>query len=328
MNGSTFPAAQASITSATPSATSSEFGSRIVEFVRATAPDTWEGLPVRFFQTFSSTVGYQDAFPSGGGSEDLVPLFDLEMWGAPTSAPARDVQNHNFVYQRFQRGIMHYDDECKCTEGLLLADYLKAIITGVNLPDDLAQEASKSPLFKQYDITTQTGPLRPAELTGSNLANAFRPFLDTAGPVPAPAAVPVASSPDAAASEPSPTSTPNTAPAARGNAPTATPESSSPSAGASSTAQTSPLGDLSAYRTITQDTLDKLNAGDQRGATTRIRDLETEWDKAEARLKPKDTAEWTKIDDTIDEALRQLRSAKPDVAKEKTALQALLDVLK
>ena len=127
---------------------------------------------------------------------------------------------------------------------------------------------------------------------------------------------------------PSATSTPNTAAAARGNGPTATPESPSQSGGASSTAQTSPLGDLSTFRTITQDTLDKLNAGDQRGATTRIRDLETEWDKAEARLKPKSPAEWTKIDDKIDAALRQLRAVNPNPANEKTALQDLLDVLK
>jgi uncharacterized membrane-anchored protein len=95
----------------------------------------------------------------------------------------------------------------------------------------------------------------------------------------------------------------------------------------SMTGSTSPLGDLSTFRTITQDTLDKLDAGDQRGATARIRDLETEWDKAEARLKPKDSAEWTKIDDTIDAALRQLRAVNPNAAKEKTALQELLGVL-
>ena len=92
--------------------------------------------------------------------------------------------------------------------------------------------------------------------------------------------------------------------------------------------KTSPLGDLSTFRAITQDTLDKLNAGDQRGATTRIRDLETAWDNAEARLKPKNSAEWTKIDEKIDAALRQLRAVNPNPANEKTALQDLLDVLK
>ena len=95
----------------------------------------------------------------------------------------------------------------------------------------------------------------------------------------------------------------------------------------SMTGSASPLGDLSTFRTITQDTLDKLNGGDQQGATTRIRDLETEWDNAEARLKPKSPAEWTKIDDKIDEALRQLRAVNPNPATEKTALQDLLGVL-
>jgi hypothetical protein len=94
-----------------------------------------------------------------------------------------------------------------------------------------------------------------------------------------------------------------------------------------STQSASPLGDLSPFRAITQDTLDKLNAGDQRGATARIRDLETAWDKAEATLKPKSPAEWTKIDDKIDEALRQLRAVNPNPATEKTALQDLLGVL-
>src|SRR5581483_6375602 len=93
------------------------------------------------------------------------------------------------------------------------------------------------------------------------------------------------------------------------------------------TQSASPLGDLSTFRTITQDTLDKLNAGDQKGATTRSRDRETAWDKAEASLKPKSPAEWTKIDDKIDEALRQLRAVNPNPATEKTALQDLLSVL-
>ena len=42
---------------------------------------------------------------------------------------------------------MHYDDACKCTQGLLLADYLKALLSGENLPADLAAQASGSPLY-------------------------------------------------------------------------------------------------------------------------------------------------------------------------------------
>ena len=90
----------------------------------------------------------------------------------------------------------------------------------------------------------------------------------------------------------------------------------------------SPLGDLSLFRTITQDTLNKLSSGDQTGATTRIGDLEYEWDNAQSRLKPKDNAEWTKIDGKIDTVLRELRAIHPNIDSEKLALQALLAVLK
>jgi uncharacterized membrane-anchored protein len=98
--------------------------------------------------------------------------------------------------------------------------------------------------------------------------------------------------------------------------------------GTSTTAsQTSSLGDLSQFRTITQDTLDKLNAGDQSGATTRIGDLEYAWDQAQARLKPKDTAKWTEIDGKIDTVLRELRAVNPNATTEKAALEALLAAL-
>jgi uncharacterized membrane-anchored protein len=101
------------------------------------------------------------------------------------------------------------------------------------------------------------------------------------------------------------------------------------SGSATSTAETatSPLGDLTLFKTITQDTLAKLNAGDQSGATTRIGDLEHEWDVAQSRLKSRDSAAWTVIDKKIDTVLRELRAVSPSAATEKTALQALLAVL-
>jgi hypothetical protein len=101
-----------------------------------------------------------------------------------------------------------------------------------------------------------------------------------------------------------------------------------PGGNATSTASTSPLGDLSAFLTITQDTINLLNSGNQSGATTRIGDLEYEWDNAQAQLKPRDPAAWTLIDGKIDPVLRELRAVNPNVATEKTALEALLVVLK
>jgi uncharacterized membrane-anchored protein len=86
----------------------------------------------------------------------------------------------------------------------------------------------------------------------------------------------------------------------------------------------SPLGDLSKFRVITQDTLNLLNTGNQSGATTRVDDLEIEWDNAEARLRGKDKTAWTDVDGKIDKVLRELRATSPNPTSEKAALSALL----
>ncbi len=90
---------------------------------------------------------------------------------------------------------------------------------------------------------------------------------------------------------------------------------------------TSPLGDMSTFKKITQDTLDMLNVGDQAGATKRIDDLEYEWDNAQSHLRSKNRAEWTRVDGKIDTVLRELRAVNPNLTSEKAALQALLAVL-
>jgi uncharacterized membrane-anchored protein len=99
-------------------------------------------------------------------------------------------------------------------------------------------------------------------------------------------------------------------------------------AGQQPAAPRSPLGDLSAFRTITQDTLDKLDGGDQAGATARVDDLELQWDNAEARLKPKSKAAWNDVDGKIDTVLRELRSTGPDPTSERAALSTLLAALR
>ncbi len=100
-----------------------------------------------------------------------------------------------------------------------------------------------------------------------------------------------------------------------------------PGASLSEQAKPSPLGDLSKFRAITQDTLNLLNTGNQSGATARVDDLEIEWDNAEARLKPKDKTAWTEIDGKIDTVLRQLRATNPNSNNEQSALTALLAAL-
>ena len=176
MNGSTFPAPDPAVISQAPKPESPTYHEDMLQFVRDMAPDTFDGQPVNFGKTFFDTVRAQDAYPAGvpPEGEALLPYFNLEIWGLPTSRPAHDPTNPDFIYQRFQRGIMHYDKACGCTQGLLLADYFKALLTRRNLPADLAEQAKSSKLFGQY-APGQPGSLaRAGDLPGSDLSNAFR----------------------------------------------------------------------------------------------------------------------------------------------------------
>lgn len=93
-------------------------------------------------------------------------------------------------------------------------------------------------------------------------------------------------------------------------------------------APTLPLGDMSVFIKITQDTRALVVANDLPGAKTRVADLEYEWDNAQSRLKPMNGAKWTEVDNAIDKVLRELRAVSPTVEGSKSALDALLAVLK
>src|SRR5205823_14364306 len=157
---------------------------------------TFVGEPVNFSKTFFGSVTARDVYPDGvpDGGDNLLPYFNLEIWGLPTSRPAHDPNNPGFIYQRFQRGIMHYDKSCGCTQGLLLADYLKQVLIGTrmpngsanpNLPGDLAQQAQNSRFMSQYAPGRPGSLARPNDLAGSDLTNAFDQQQPVAGGGPA-----------------------------------------------------------------------------------------------------------------------------------------------
>lgn len=88
-----------------------------------------------------------------------------------------------------------------------------------------------------------------------------------------------------------------------------------------------PLGNLSEFKKITQDTKDLVVSNNMEGAKLRIDDLEHEWDIAQAKLKAMDSKKWTEVDDAIDKVLRQLRAVNPVQKDCQSSLDDLLKVL-
>ena len=87
---------------------------------------------------------------------------------------------------------------------------------------------------------------------------------------------------------------------------------------------TFPAAEIAKFRVITQDTLAKEQAGDQAGAATRIKDLETAWDDDQATLQPMNSTAWSILDGQIDVVLKALRSSSPDTNAQTQALTRLL----
>ena len=88
-----------------------------------------------------------------------------------------------------------------------------------------------------------------------------------------------------------------------------------------------PPEEIATFRTIVADTLAKVQAGDQTGATARIKDLETAWDDDEPTLRPLDQTAWHALDGQIDSVLTALRASQPDPTTEAQRLTALLTAL-
>ena len=168
-NGSTFPPPDPALAAQAPPVTSPTYAQDVSAFIKRVAPDTWNGMPVGFYTLFSTTV------PAESSNPDQQTLLNLEIWGLPTSNPAPDPANGGFVYQRWQRGIMHFDAACGCTQGILVGEYFKSVITGTSLPPDLHQDMQGSRYLGQYSPGSPGWVERPAELPSTDMTAAFEP---------------------------------------------------------------------------------------------------------------------------------------------------------
>jgi hypothetical protein len=153
VNGSTFPSPDTTLKNNTPQVGSPTYATDIATFVQQNVPNTFSGQSVNFQQHFNATGG-------------------LTIWGAPISQPAPDPANPNFIYQRFQRGIMHYIGGIG-TESILLADYFKAILMGQNVPADLQSQSQESKYYAQYCPGQAQWLCRPNDLPATDLTFAF-----------------------------------------------------------------------------------------------------------------------------------------------------------
>jgi hypothetical protein len=88
-DGLTIPQPDPALAFITPSPDQPNYDARVAAFLDATVPDTWNGQPVAFLSTVND-VG-------------------VDTTGLPTSAPAVDPNNPNFIYQRFQNDVLFYN---------------------------------------------------------------------------------------------------------------------------------------------------------------------------------------------------------------------------
>jgi hypothetical protein len=149
-----------------------DYAARVQAFIKANAPDQWEGLPVGFYQAFVGTVRYEDAFPSGG-ERTLLSGFSHEVWGLPVSRPLRDAHDPAVVLLRWERGVMAWSRQSGSVTTVPLGEAFKAVLIGEGLDAERTAAVAGSPFFRQLDPSAPGGVARPGELPGTLLADAF-----------------------------------------------------------------------------------------------------------------------------------------------------------
>jgi hypothetical protein len=101
LDGLTVPTTDPSLAFVSPSPDQPNYDARLQAFLSATVPDSVGGQPVQFLSTLSD--------------------IGVDVLGLPTSLPAADPHNPQFIYQRFRNGVLFYNAAEGTTSVLPLA---------------------------------------------------------------------------------------------------------------------------------------------------------------------------------------------------------------
>lgn len=106
LDGLTVPVADPAIAFVTPSPDQPNYAARLTAFLGATVP------------------------------AQLQSTYDPGVWGLPTSPATADPNNPNFIYERFQRGILMYDASTGFVGALPVGTWFKQSLSGQGVPAD------------------------------------------------------------------------------------------------------------------------------------------------------------------------------------------------
>jgi hypothetical protein len=180
-----------------PSPGSAHYRDLASAYLDSAAPNSWNSQPVRFGFAFRSMLRCADL--ALAASCDRATLLDAatDLWGLPTASPFADPRAPDYVYLRFQRGVMVYSASAGDTQWLLLGELFKQVLLGGALPPDMLAQigasASLARFYAQYDPLARQSVARPDELAATSLSGAFSPASATIPTADAPADLSAAS---------------------------------------------------------------------------------------------------------------------------------------
>lgn len=172
VGGRIIPEVDQGLVASAPVPGAPDYAVRVLEFIRANAPDQWEGLPVGFHQKFLETVRAEDAL-TNGGEPGLLPGFSHEVWGVPVSRPVRDAQDPDVILLRWERGVMAFSRQSASVSTIPLGEAFKAVLTGEGLGPERTAAAQGSQFLLQYQPGAPDAVARANDLPATVLVNAF-----------------------------------------------------------------------------------------------------------------------------------------------------------